>query len=410
MNSAIIQVLEPRAGERFHFGQWVPLSWSSTLNSRWRVELWRYGNFQTVLATLKEGTSMNWQVAPGPSEETVLPSDATGRKPYAAHLLQPNNGRRMEEEKAKGAKRELGHDTVFGTWFANGQTDRNVYWSGFMLTPGDRYTIRVCPDSWGMAGTGMYHCDETGYAASGEFDILASIDVTSPPTGFVISASGEQEGNAYSPFVNNYIPVAYTSYFTDGAYMSVRLIDAVTGYTVDSKDIVDNGAYDYYVPTDAPTGSYYVQVTAECESATGNGCALYQNRFMGSAGSQSGSTATGKSGVFSILGHGPRPPPPNPPPAPAPPPNAPFELPIIKAFQAQFGGGAIQQIGSGANAYTTQSTVSGGDDCAYICRVADVMGGRRRLLFGGLQSFSAGTEVIGCSRAQIDCNCQGCVG
>merc|ERR550514_805080 len=98
-------------------------------------------------------------------------------------------------------------------------------------------------------------------------------------------------------------------------------------------------------------------------------------------------------------------PPPSPPPSPGPPvAQAPFELPIIKAFQSQFGTGDLTTLAGDAT--STSSTVSGANNCEYICRVASVVG-RRRLLFGGLQ-FSGGTNVVGCTREQVACNCAIC--
>merc|ERR1711998_134836 len=130
---------------------------------------------------------------------------------------------------------------------------------------------------------------------------------------------------------------------------------------------------------------------------------------MGGTGKQSGMKASGRSGVFSITIATSPPPSPSMPPAPSPAPNAPFELPIIKAFKSQFGldDQTLQSVSGMGTPYSTLSTTSGaggayGDkaNCEYVCRVYNAVGAGRRLLFGGLQ-FGGASEVVGCTPDQV---------
>jgi len=109
-------------------------------------------------------------------------------------------------------------------------------------------------------------------------------------------------------------------------------------------------------------------------------------------------------------------------PSPPPPPRGPgyqapqWEVPIIQAFKGSFG---LDEIKHGPGPYGTTvsstSTMSTGGtpsglNCDYVCHVYrqsnGVVGGRR-LLFGGLQSYSGvDTNVfVGCSQDMRDCNC-----
>ena len=377
-----IAVLEPTTGSRIRFGQIMKISWVATLRQHMRVELFRYGNFETVLLSMHDGNSFNWPVLPGPDKTATHPDKPT--RPYGAHP-----------------------DTGYVQWDAESHP---MWRTNYLLTPNDKYTIRVCVDSYQSANTDLNHCDHGNYASSGEFDILASIDVVGPPAGLVIEAGPSVAANALAGqeahYQAGYIPVQWSSYFTANSILTIRLVDAVSGYTVVMHENAgDTGNFDMYIPPDTPSGQYLIQVTADCNDGTtagsvSNGCV---NRFMGSDTAQSGTRASGNSGVFTVVGH--MSPPPSPPPSPSPPvAQAPFELPIIKAFQAQFGTGEMTAL-SGDDTSTT-STLSGANNCEYICRVANVVG-RRRLLFGGLQ-YAAGTDVVGCTKAQRDCNCVIC--
>lgn len=377
-----VSVLEPKTGSRLSFGSVVKVSWVSTVHSLMRVELYRFGNFETVLAVLYNGNSFNWPITPGPSGLTARPDKAL--KPWAANNISANF-----------PQTGIGFVTQPGAWRTN-----------YLLTPNDKYTIRVCPDSWHGAGTDSGHCDSDGYASSGEFDLISSIDVTSPPSGMLMSAASHTNPNAtlanmevaYNAF--GYIPVTWAGYYVDASTITIRLIDAVTGYTVLKATPSNTGNYGMYVPPDTPSGKYLVEITASCES-----CSYSQNRYMGSHAPGGYSTAMGRSGIFDIVGH--TSPPPSPPPLPGPPvAQAPFELPIIKAFQAQFGTGEITSVSGVNHDYSATSTTSSGvqnNNCEYVCRVHNVVNGRR-LLFGGLQ-YASGTQAVGCTPAQVACNC-----
>ena len=113
-------------------------------------------------------------------------------------------------------------------------------------------------------------------------------------------------------------------------------------------------------------------------------------------------------------------------PSPPPPPRGPgyqapqWEVPIIQAFKGSFGLDEIKHgpgpYGTTVSSTSTVSTGMGGGspssglNCDYVCHVYrqsnGVVGGRR-LLFGGLQSYSGvDTNVfVGCSQDMRDCNC-----
>jgi len=114
------------------------------------------------------------------------------------------------------------------------------------------------------------------------------------------------------------------------------------------------------------------------------------------------------------------------PPPPAPPLGVPvaavqWEVPIIQAFKGSFGLDEIKQgPGPHGSIISSTSTVSkevgthpGGLNCDYVCHVYDqsngIVGGSRgrRLLFGGLQTFSQvdTNTFVGCSQDMRDCGC-----
>jgi len=378
-----ITVLEPHAGMQLKFGQVVPVSWSSSVNAHYKVELWRYGNYETTLAVGLAGTSFSWPVMPG------------------IEAIMARQGQRQGEPGAS--------NYVAGAYKSaaiQGAANPDPWNREYLLKPNDKYTIRVCPDVF-VPGQGFGSYSERcsiyrGFASSGEFDIVASIDVTSPPTGFTLHTSRENGkltgGVKFPGLYEMRLPVHWNSYFTGSSNHTVRIVDAVTGFTVLSESVKDTGIYDMFLPPDTPSGTYFAEVSAECSTLD---CPFLGRNKL------SGSLATGKSGTFTIIGNAS--PPPSPPPSPAPVVAAPFELPIIKAFKDTFGTGNPVDVTDtfGQYSHTTASTTSNGNNCEYVCRVANVMGGRR-LLFGGLQ-FSSGSEAIGCTQQQITCNCVGCV-
>jgi len=202
----------------------------------------------------------------------------------------------------------------------------------------------------------------------------------------------------------HYVPVSWSSYYVDNSVITLRMIHEGTGYTQFQQVVYDDGNANVYLPPDTPSGDYYITITATCDSSSG--C---HNRYMGSASSQSGRMAMGRSETFRVdATQPPQPPPPAPAAAAPPPPSAPFELPIIKAFRSQFGMQevqTVQHVASGQN-FGSTSTTSSGTNCEYVCRVYSTVG-RRRLLFGGLQ-YQGGVatpSVVGCTPAQIECNC-----
>ena len=81
----IITVLDPRAGDVIEFGSTQQLSWTSTHNGYFRVELWRYGSFSTRMYDSKflyagSTATVNWNVYPGPSADDapdVYPDSTT---------------------------------------------------------------------------------------------------------------------------------------------------------------------------------------------------------------------------------------------------------------------------------------------------------------------------------------------
>ena len=116
-----------------------------------------------------------------------------------------------------------------------------------------------------------------------------------------------------------------------------------------------------------------------------------------------------------------------PPPSSTPTAAVQWEVPIIQAFKGSFG---LDEIKHGPGPYGTTisstSTVSGGGtsnykpvgggthpgglNCDYVCHVYSQSNGAvggRRLLFGGLQSFSQvdTNTFVGCSQDMRDCGC-----
>jgi len=345
-----IAVLEPMSGADIKFGDVVPISWTTDpVNMGYmQIELWRFGNFETVLATMQTAKSWNWPVFPGHTGSDVN----SANRPYDAHATNVNVG---------------------------------DYHTTYNLKPNDKYTIRVCAVLTHHVGTGV-HCDSDPYGESGEFDIVPTIDVSSPAAGYVYDMSQPQ------PATLPYFTVAFTSYYmmqypAQQGYAAGRatLINAATGYAVSSVEVGNLGVLNYFPAPDTPTGQYVMEVSGTSES---------------------GVRTTGRSGVFSIITATSPPPAPFPPPSPSPPPNAPFELPIIKAFRSGFGLGSATSMGGSNGDYSTMSTYSGGDNCEYVCRVYRTVGtGGRRLLFGGLQYANSPQDVVGCTPAQVRCGC-----
>jgi len=377
---AVPSVLEPRQGSRLRFGDMIPISFvrdAGIGGGPVQIELYRFGNFETVLATYFTGTSWNWPLHPGPASATAKAGFPTQGKPWTANKDTPLYA--------------------------------DAYWNKhYLLTPNDKYTIRVCPillrdvgTSQGPVNPVQGYCTSAGFGESGEFDILASLSIAQPASSYVHQLNNVQL--TVDPYEKqSFLPVQWTSYYTNNAAMSMALIDARSGYTVARVNANSQGYYNWKLSPDTPAGQYVIEISASCESCN--------NQFMGSA-KQSGALVTGRSGIFTIVAATSPPPSPNPPPAASPPPNAPFELPIIKAFRDNFGQNQIYQ-----GAFSTSSTVSGTSqvqntesgryNCAYVCQVGTSYGVGRRLLFGGLQ-YSSGTAqpVTGCTPAQVACGC-----
>jgi len=371
--SGSISVLEPVAGSRLRFGDVQPISWTTTENiGLVQVELYRFGNFETVLGTGNGGSSMNWPIVPGAASQS-----ARDGKPWANNIAEHTGALTIQIPVAQ-------------RWSSH-----------YLLTPNDKYTVRVCSVPVGGKIDGA--CDST-YGESGEFDIVASIDVLAPSSGYVARVGNRYDQYGQRLDYMHYVPVSWSSYYVDNSVITLRMIHEGTGYTQFQQVVYDDGNANVYLPPDTPSGDYYITITATCDSSSG--C---HNRYMGSASSQSGRMAMGRSETFRVdATQPPQPPPPAPAAAAPPPPSAPFELPIIKAFRSQFGMQevqTVQHVASGQN-FGSTSTTSSGTNCEYVCRVYSTVG-RRRLLFGGLQ-YQGGVatpSVVGCTPAQIECNC-----
>ena len=346
----MITVLDPRAGDVIEFGSTVQISWTSTHNGYFRVELWRYGSFSTRMYDSKflyagATATVNWNVYPGPTDKDTpsAPFPTNKSKTYTA-VYEPAGT---------------------PTWFH--------HYHG--LTPGDKYTIRIC----GYSEDPLEQiCDNT-FGESGEFDIVGVIDMLSPT-----------RENTFAP--GSYVPITWQSYWM-GSTVDLKVWkDGTVVYS--SSGTTDDGVFTFYVSPDMAAGVYEVTVAKAGESCNGGSCKTF----------------------FTVLGNPSPPPAASPPPPPPPLPGAPgsdaWEVPIIQAFKGSFGLDEVKD-GPGAHVdYGTTSTVAGGINCDYVCHVYQtsngIVGGRRsrRLLFGGLQYSSVDTNVaVGCSEDMIKCGC-----
>ena len=423
----IITVLDPRAGDVIEFGSTQQLSWTSTHNGYFRVELWRYGSFSTRMYDSKflyagSTATVNWNVYPGPSADDapdVYPDSTTSCVDQTGYLdaygyscadwtlpvgdywgpngygvadgesdcglanlqyaIDPYVGGYTADQMAQiraacplacgvcGAKTKTYTATMMSstTWFHHYQG----------LVPGDKYTIRVCGFS---SDPEEQICDST-FGESGEFDIVGVIDMLSPV-----------RENMFAP--GTYVPITWQSYWM-GATVDLKITkDGAPVYS--SSATADDGVFTFYVSPDMAAGVYEVTVAKAGEACAGGSCKTF----------------------FTVLG-APAPPPasaspPPPPPTPGAPGSHDWEVPIIQAFKGSFGLDEIQDATPGFDDHGITSTVAGGINCDYVCHVYTtsngVVGGRRsrRLLFGGLQYSGVDTNaVVGCSEDMIKCGC-----
>merc|ERR1712023_605098 len=153
----------------------------------------------------------------------------------------------------------------------------------------------------------------------------------------------------------------------------------------------DDGVFTFYASPDLKPGSYEIVVTPPGGSCTKTGCKTH----------------------FTMLGS--PPPPPTPPTQPDQ--NA-WEVPIIQAFKGSFGLDELKKPSIGDHPAQTATVPGGGTsgaysgyNCEYVCHVVTtsngIVGGRRRLLFGGLQYYDAvdTKTVVGCSKEMEICGC-----
>lgn len=353
---APVAVLNPKVGDDVKFGQVVKVEWSSIYavsQIAFRVELWKFGNFQTRLSDAIYGTSLEWFVEP-----------------------------------------DSAHDYYYKNGFVNSSLTNagNGTRTKFSLQPGDHYTIRVC--DWSIDANQPYAeriCDDS-FAESGEFDIVPTILVDNPACAV-----------SYSP--PQLITVTWTSFYVHNTTLTVSLFTD-DYYLVYEEKVPDYGYYSFYVTPDTPGGSYRFRVSASCE--TSEGCDNYWmlGDFRGHKSGTTSASTEAWSCAFNVIAVPHPPPPPASPPPPPKPPGLPWEVPILKAFEGAFGSSGMH-IAQGANYdYSAASTVYGGDNCQIICRPAQMASQYgRRLLFGGLQYASTG---IICSPQMHQCNCAGC--
>jgi len=354
-------VLSPSAGSIVEFGTTVNLEWTATANGYYRVELWRFGNFETRLIESKfqyagASSTMNWHVFPGPSAD-----DASEK----GTLTSTFNSQQPGTYDAASASSTPQKPETTPTWFH--------FFDG--LKPGDHYTIRVCGYS---EDPNEQICDNV-YGESGEFDIKGVIDMLSP-----VRQNTYQSGD--------FIPITWQSYWM-GSTVDLKIFkDGAVVF----KDIAtsDDGVYTFYVTPDMAPGTYEITVAKAGEQCGGGSCKTF----------------------FTMLAHPSPPPMSSPPPSPPPSPKAPgadnWEVPIIQAFKGSFG---LDEIKDGPGAHTdygTTSTVAGGINCDYVCHVYQTQNGivgrrSRRLLFGGLQYYDAAdtNAFVGCSEDMKKCGC-----
>jgi len=351
-------VLKPKLGDEYSLGSVMTITYTDTVDDSYqhRIELWRFGNFETRLADYTPLQSLNWLVAPGP-----------------VYLY--GSGANVGDVNRTFGASALGYiPTVHAS-----SGDKKAWNQKYILTPGDRYTIRVCPS----LPEEMETCDDT-FGESGEFSILPALHMQSPQPGGTYYVKGYEPTSG----VNSHIQITWTSYYMGGAVLTLKLWNVATGILTWSTTIQsDDGGYTFYVPPDMASGSYRFQIVGTC-----NTCAY----------ASTGTIFSSYSGTIKISGIISSPPPPSPAPPPQPP-AVPWEVPIIKAFRESFGTDGLTTVAGVNHDYSSTSTISGQNNCAYVCAVYNSYG-RRRLLFGGLQ-YAANTEVVGCTPQQQSCGC-----
>jgi len=365
MSSQVITVLSPSTASQVEFGTTVNIAWTSDHDGFYRIELWRFGNFETRLydskhVTANTGASVNWHVFPGPSADDA-PTSPTSTKTFNA---------------LRAGASVSNDNTNTKTWLE--------FNHALHLKPGTQYTIRVCPYT---QNSDEQICDNV-FGESGEFDIIGVIDMLSPV-------------NSQSFKPKDMIPITWQSYWTgDKVDLTVRH----EGHTVfQDLGTSDDGVYTFFISPDMKPGSYEVSVAAFTQTGVANYC-----------------TRRSCKTYFTLIGNPAPPPPPPLNPSPPPPPLFPgadsWEVPIIQAFKGSFGLDEITAGPNAQNSYATTSTVSGGLNCDYVCHVYNTHAGvvqaaagrrSRRLLFGGLQYYDAvdTNTVVGCSLDMKKCGC-----
>jgi len=335
--AAAIMLLTPKAGDKFKFGQVMKIDWSTVYAANtvpFRVEIWKYGEFQTRIEDSTYSTTFEWMVTP---------------------------------------------DAADAPWKTNTEGSGETF-TRFNLVPGDDYTIRVCDGSLDASQPVEEQiCDDT-YSESGEFALEPTLTMLEPDCSGTTITSGAN------------VQVVWSSYYISAA--ATLTISLSTGDYFElwsESGIANTGYYNFWAPFDMPVGSYRFKVTADCSDCAvdpyvSGGVHVNPQYMVGTYSTVEASTcpftlATGTS-------------PPAPPPSSTP--NAPWEIPIIKAFESGLGG-SVYTPNTGADSFV----ISESSDCYQVCTTRG-----RRLLFGGLNYLSG--SGLPCSAAARQCNCAGC--
>lgn len=284
-------VLTPRSGAQLSFGEVVKISWTSGAaegNIPYRVELWREGAFQTRLSGKVHAHSLEWFVEPQASAPGFY------ENPFANSSLLPSLG------------------AVVGTR------------TSYSLEPADRYTVRVC--DWRLDEDQPFAeqiCDHE-WAESGEFDVLSSLLVDSPACGSSYEAPSR-------------ITVSWAAFYTQAAAMTVSLFTADNVLIFEDALAADSGEYGFFADEKAAGGDYRFRVRALCDASAG--CDNYwMLRDYGNSPPLSVAQVVGYSCTFKVVAAGKPPPSPPPPRLPPAPPGLPWEVPILKVFDAGYYG------------------------------------------------------------------------
>jgi len=339
-------VTSPVSGDDVKFGQVVAIAWSSTYTDGtmpWRVEIWKYGSYITRIAMPVYASSYDWLVSP---------------------------------------------DSAAKDWMSNDIASGEGTSTRVNLEPGDRYTIRVCDGSADASqGYAEQKCDAgTGFAESGEFDILPTVDMVEPACTMTDYKAPAE------------IQAVWQSYYVGGSRVAITLHDSNDEVVFTDNPITDTGYYNFYAPFDMASGMYRFKVSAVCDSDQNFMCSNY---WMGT------SSVVGTGCWFTVSTA------PSPPSPPANSPNTPWAIPIVKALESGFNqfGSAAYTNNDGVT-YTAHDDI--GEDCQTVCLAG--YGGRRarKLLFGGLGGYGVNfvTEegVLPCTLRATQCNCKFCPG